>query len=103
MVEPVSAEAAGGLFSDPKAFVERLQSLIPQVEAIPTPQAIGLVCNCFAAILEASLHCAEVWGFFKSADQCSQLFRCLLLEDTRQEIRQGVAESIRGICGTLSV
>lgn len=101
-VEPVSAEVAARFLPDAQAFVERLQSLIPQARNISSTQANDLVCNCFATILEASLRCKNVWEIFKSANQCSSLFRCLLLEDRRSEIRQGVAESIRGICYTLS-
>lgn len=101
-IEPVSADVAAILLPDAQAFVERLQSLIPQARSISTTQANSLVCNCFATVLEASLHCKNVWETFKKANQCSSLFRCLLLEDMRPEIRQGVTESIRGICCTLS-
>ena len=102
-LEPVSDEIASNFFSaaEAQAFLERLQSLILHATIISASQAHRLVCDCFSTIIEASLHCRNVWNFFKSSDKCSSLFRGLLLEDEREDIRQGVAESIRGICCTL--
>lgn len=60
-----------------------------------------LVRNSFSAILEAALHSGEVWASFKDHTEFTTLLRELLLEDFRHEVRQGVADAIRGVCGTL--
>jgi ubiquitin carboxyl-terminal hydrolase 34 len=99
--EPVTPEAAKEFFPDAAPFVERLQSLIPVARKIASTEANNLVCNCFAAILEASLQCGSVWDSFKSSGQCSKLFHQLLLADPIPDIRQGIADSVRGICCTL--
>jgi ubiquitin carboxyl-terminal hydrolase 34 len=81
--------------------VDRLQSLIRVARDISSVEANNLVCNCFAALLEASLQCASVWDAFKSRQQCSDIFQKLLLADPVLDIRQGIADSVRGICCTL--
>lgn len=60
------------------------------------------MCNSFAAILEASLQCEDVWESFRSGRQCSSLFRSLLMAHPLLDVRQGIADSVRGICCTLS-
>lgn len=101
ILEPVSSEMASKFFLDPLAFIKRLQGLIQSAQVIPNLEAANLVCDSFAVILEASLHCNHIWHIFKDTNKCSVLFQSLLLGDARQEIRQGVAGSIRGICCTL--
>ena len=101
MLEPVTPEAAEEFFPDAMPFVDRLQSLIQVARKIPSIEANNLVCNCFAVILEASMQCGNVWDSFKSRRQCSVLFQKLLLADPISDIRQGIADSVRGICCTL--
>lgn len=103
VAEPVPPETAKDIIPDPPAFVERLRFLITSARMGSSPDANTTACKCFATILEASLHSKSVWNFFKSTDQCLNLLRSFLLEDSRQELRQGVADSIRGICCTLPV
>lgn len=100
--EPVSPETSALYFSDAAAFVERLRGLIATTKSqLTTTDSVRLVRNSFSAILEAALHSGKVWASFKEHTGFTTLLRELLLEDLRQEIRQGVADAIRGVCGTL--
>jgi len=101
-IEAVSPEVSSTFFSDEAALVERLLSFITFAQSGTNSNlGIELVRKSFAVILEASLHCSKVWIYFKRTDQSSIPLQHLLIEDTRQEIRQGVADSIRGICCSL--
>lgn len=60
-----------------------------------------LVRNSFSAILEAALHSGKIWTYFKDHTGFTTLLSELLLQDFRHEIRQGVADAIRVVCGTL--
>ena len=101
-IEAVSAEVSSMFFSDAATLVERLLWFIDFAQSgVSSPQIIELVRKSFAVILEASLHCNKVWVYFKNTSHSSTLSKTLLLEDLRPEIRQGVADSIRGICCSL--
>ena len=102
LLEAVSLGVSGTLLSDAAALVERLLWFIAFAESDPSSsQGVELVCKSFAALLEASLHCEEAWNHFKNIDKASMLLQRLLLEDSRLEIRQGVADAIQGICHSL--
>ena len=101
--EPTSADLSRSYVSDASTFVDRLQSCI--VSALSYERSAmseELACNCFAALLEASLHCPNVWESFKTADGCATLLQQLLLEDPREGIRQGIAARLEGICAALA-
>ena len=101
-VEAVPVEVSSTFFSDEAALVERLLLFIAFAQSgTNSDQEIELVSKSFATILEASLHCHKVWIYFKNANRSSTLLQKLLLENSRPEIRQGVADSIRGICCSL--
>ena len=60
-----------------------------------------LVCNSFAVLFEASLHCGNVWRSFKASGRCAGLLQKLILEDSREVIRQRVEHCLRGVCAAL--
>lgn len=100
--EPVWQDLAIDLFPDTPALVERLLWLIPEAQSLMSnPQADSLVCNCFASLLEASLVSKDVWTHFKDTPHFGALLQNLLLEDPREDIRKGTADSLRGIFCTL--
>ena len=82
--------------------MERLLGLIATTNSqTTTTDSVRLVQNSFSAILEAALHSRKIWAFFKDHTGSTTLLSELLLEDFRHEIRQGVADAILGVCGTL--
>lgn len=87
---------------DPRCFVQRLQSCILSTLACTDSAYSGaLACNCFAVLLEASLHCGNVWHALKASGQCAALLQRLILEDPRDHIRKRVADCLRGVCAAL--
>jgi len=100
--EPTSAELSRNYVADGPAFVERLTSCLFSAQSLGATFLSGnLVLNCFAVLLESSLHCRSVWEHFQVAGRCTVLLRAVLLEDTRWEIRQGVADRLKGIFSVL--
>lgn len=82
--------------------MERLRGLIATTKSqTTTTDSVRLVRNSFSAVLEAALHSGKVWASFKDHTGFTAILRELLLEDLRHEIRQGLADAIRGVCGTL--
>lgn len=101
--EPVSTDVSSTFFADPSTLVQQLLWLISSAQTIPiNGQVDDLVRDSFATLLEASLHSTIVWDHFKNASQSSTLLQKLLLEDNRHDVRQGVADAIRGICCSLA-
>jgi len=100
--EPTSAELSRKYVADAAGFVERLTSCLFSVQSLEATYLSGnLVLNCFAVLLEASLHCRSVWEHFQVAGRCTVLLRAILLEDMRWEVRQGVADRLKGIFSVL--
>lgn len=100
--EPTSAELSSSYVGDAAAFVERLTSCLFSAQSLGATYLSGnLVLNCFAVLLESSLHCRGVWEQFQVAGRCTVLLRAILLEDARWEIRQGVADRLKSIFSVL--
>ncbi|KAF2200893.1 hypothetical protein GQ43DRAFT_481180 [Delitschia confertaspora ATCC 74209] len=58
-----------------------------------------LVCDCYATILEASLHSKKVWDAFWERPDIVEIHRTLLLTDPRRPLRVGIVQSIASVCG----
>lgn len=100
--EPTSAELSSNYVGDAAAFVERLTSCLFSAQSMEATYLTGnLMLNCFAVLLESSLHCRGVWEQFQVTGRCTVLLRAILLEDTRWEIRQGVADRLKSIFSVL--
>lgn len=100
--EPTSPELAKEYVEDAPAFVDRLVSSLLAAQTFEhSTFAHSLLQNCFAVLLEASLHCRSVWQHFRTADYCSIVLQRLLLEDLRQDVRQGASDRLKGICSAL--
>ena len=101
-VEPVPPATSATYFSDPPALMDRLRLLIfTAQESSLTVQTIWLIELCFSAMLEASLYSKASWSYLKNHSSSPQLLRCLLLESPQEKIRDGVAGSIRRVCGAM--
>lgn len=85
-------------FSDESLLVERLLSVL--YKALETePENIRVVCDCYATILEASLHSRKVWEAFVCRGDIRGLHKTLLLVDPRITLRHGIVQSIASVCG----
>lgn len=60
---------------------------------------IRVVCDCYATILEASLHSRKVWEAFVCREDIRGLHKTLLLVDPRITLRHGIVQSIASVCG----
>ena len=101
-IEPTSTDLSQQYIADATAFVERLVSCLFAAKSLgDTRLSNSLALNCFAVLLEASLHCRSVWKHFQITGQCTALLRGILLEDARWEIREGAADRLRGIFSVL--
>jgi ubiquitin carboxyl-terminal hydrolase 34 len=96
-VERPSPDISAGYFSNPARLADRLVSILSV--ALETNEDVAVVQDCYGAIIEASLHSRAVWDAFVEHPQLSRLHRILLLEDTRQSVREHVARKIASVCG----
>lgn len=104
ILEPIAVEEQMTLFSDPQALLDRLRSITAAGLGISQNSEAGnMVCNCFATVLEASLHSEAFYTCLKESAELSPLIQRLLLEESRVQIRQGIAKTIESICCTLPV
>ena len=100
--EPVPLETSATYFSDPPALIDQLRLLIFTAQDSPlNVQTTCLIELCFSAMLEASLYSKASWSYLKNHSSSPQLLRCLLLESPHEKIRDGVAGSIRRVCGAM--
>ena len=78
-----------------------IQQLLRLIEKMRFPQAITdkLICNSFAILMEASLRDAKFWSALKNLTELDKLVSTLLLHESRQPIRKGIAQNVAIICG----
>ncbi|RYO56763.1 hypothetical protein AA0113_g8466 [Alternaria arborescens] len=95
--ERPSADASATYFSDGTRLGNRLIMILSV--ALETNEDATVVQDCYAIILEASLHSRIIWEAFIEHPQVPQLHRALLLEDLREPLRQHVAQKIDSVCG----
>lgn len=101
-IEPTSAELSKRYIADAAAFVKCLISCLFAAQSLNSTQlSNGLILNCFAVLLEASLYCPNVWEVFRTADQATALLGDIILKNTSYEVREGVADRLRGIFAVL--
>ncbi|XP_014552095.1 hypothetical protein COCVIDRAFT_30480 [Bipolaris victoriae FI3] len=95
--ERPSPDISAGYFSDPARLADRLVSILSM--ALETNEDATVIQDCYGAIIEASLHSRAVWEAFVEHPETSRLHGILLLEDTRQFVREHVAKKIASVCG----
>ncbi|PSN73883.1 ubiquitin C-terminal hydrolase-like protein [Corynespora cassiicola Philippines] len=96
--ERPGSETSSCYFADVTSLVNRLVSIL-FVAIKNEPDSSAIVTNCYATILEASLHSHAVWEAFMNSPQVVPLHEVLLLLDPRKNIRENTAQSIASVCG----
>lgn len=97
--EPVPSDVAMKYFTEPALLVSCLHNLLQAALTTQLTSEIGLLIrNCFAAMLEASLHSQMVWACFKSHDQTLNALERLLLNSPERHIREGTVGVMRSVC-----
>ncbi|KAJ5898508.1 hypothetical protein N7504_008796 [Penicillium tannophilum] len=91
------------LIMDPAPFAQRLLSLIEIARSLTASPVIApglhkLICSSFAFLIEGSVRDYKIWETVKQHAQFDHLMRELLLKESRQAIRNDVAERIKMIC-----
>ncbi|KAL1796630.1 hypothetical protein ACET3X_005170 [Alternaria dauci] len=95
--ERPSADASATYFSDGTQLGNRLIMILSI--ALETNEDATVVQDCYATILEASLHSRIVWEAFVEHPQVPRLHQDLLLRDPRESLRQHIARKIDSVCG----
>lgn len=97
---PTSDEAS--LCHDPTPLVKRLLGLIEMARSPPATSLSALnqklICCSFAVIVEGSMQDDKFWNAVKQHAQFVQLVHALLLDESRQPVRNEVAERIKMTC-----
>ena len=97
--EPVPSDIAGKYFTEPGTLVSCFHNLLQAAMAIQLTADIGLLIrNCFAAMLEASLHSKTIWACFKSHNETLKALGQLLLRSSERSIREGTVCVMRSVC-----
>lgn len=90
------------LLRNPTPLITRLLSLIGMARSAPMGSSNDtsrkLICYSFAVLVEGSLRDSNFWDATKQQAQLEQLILGLLLEESRQPVRNEVAECIKMIC-----
>lgn len=93
------------LLRHPTPLITRLLSLIVMARSAPTSSSNDpsrkLICCSFAVLVEGSLRDSNFWNATKQQAQFEQLILGLLLEESRQPVRNETAERIKMICSPL--
>ena len=95
--ERPSAETSATYFSDGARLANRLVSILSV--AIEMNEDAMVIHDCYGVILEASLHSRVIWEGFIKHPQVPSLHRILLLEDSRQSVRENISRKIDSVCG----
>ncbi|RAK81654.1 putative ubiquitin C-terminal hydrolase [Aspergillus fijiensis CBS 313.89] len=96
------------LISDPSALSRKLLECIDVARRlpcsrIPETSVFKLICHSFAIITEGSVRDLNFWGAVKQCTEFDTLLISLLLDETRQPIRKGIAENIAVVCSPSSL
>lgn len=99
-IEPSAFPESTVPLSDPRALVDQLQLwIVDGLNLVEhSSEARKLVDECFAALLEASIHARPFLESFIAVGGLSHLLRRLLLEESKPSIRQGVLKTAQTIC-----
>ncbi|KAJ6006478.1 hypothetical protein N7451_004422 [Penicillium sp. IBT 35674x] len=94
---------SAALITDPAPFAQRLLSLIEIARSLTVSPVIApglhkLICSSFAFLIEGSVRDFKLWETVKQHAQFDHLMCDLLLKESRQAIRNDVAERIKMIC-----
>lgn len=92
----------GELIRDPTPLIKRLLRLIDMARSAstssPNDASQKLFCCSFAVLVEGSLRDSNFWNAVKQQVQFDQLICALLLEESRQPVRNEASERIKTIC-----
>ena len=98
--EPTAFKDSTIPLSNPPLLVDRLQlwitGALDLIEA--SSVARSLIDECFAGLLETSLHSPSFLSSFVTATSFAGLLHRLLLQETRLELRQGLLKTLQNIC-----
>ncbi|RMZ67789.1 DFFRY protein [Pyrenophora seminiperda CCB06] len=95
--ERPSAETSATYFSNGARLANRLVSILSV--AMEMREDAMVINDCYGALLEASLHSRVIWEAFVKHPQVPSLHRVLLLEDSRQSVRENISRKIDSVCG----
>ena len=102
LVEPTSADISKDYILDSVTFIERLVSCLFAAQSLESTElSSDLVLDSFAVLLEASLHCPNVWETLQTAAGITALLGSILLKDTRLKVRDGAMARLNGIFAVL--
>lgn len=97
-------ETAASYFTNETALVSRLVVMLRAAMSTFTNQGFNssnLARQCFATILEASLHSDLIWHAFTERPDVPEILSSLLIKDGRRDLRKGVVDTILGVCAVL--
>lgn len=91
------------LIDNSAPFAKRLLDILESTRlSVPNPDTALLlhkvICNSFALLIEGSIRDAEFWDAVKQQTQFAVIINALVLEDTRQGVRNDVSERIKIVC-----
>ncbi|KAI9723365.1 MAG: hypothetical protein M1812_001249 [Candelaria pacifica] len=102
--EPVRPEIAASYFTNETALVSRLMTMLRAAISTSTDQGFNstnLARQCFATIVEASLHSDVIWKVFTERSDVKEILSSVLTMDGRIDLRRGVADTILGVCASV--
>lgn len=100
--EPVPEATSDSYFKHPVILLDRLRELISAAQnGLSCPEKISLVHTCFAASLEACLHCPPMWEYFREGNSSALVLRNVWLECPETVVRNATTHAVRAICTTL--
>ncbi|PYH45847.1 putative ubiquitin C-terminal hydrolase [Aspergillus saccharolyticus JOP 1030-1] len=107
LVQPARASDVP-LISDASALAQKILHCIDISRRLPSdriPQAsvFKLICHSFAVLTEGSVRDLNFWNAVKRFADFDALLVSLLLDESRQPIRKGIAENISVVCSPSSL
>ncbi|KAF2715127.1 hypothetical protein K504DRAFT_446027 [Pleomassaria siparia CBS 279.74] len=96
--ERPSQETSSRYFSDERALVDRLTTIITVALKSPSDQST-IIASAYATILEASLHSRVVWEAFTRSSNMITLHQNLLLANSKKHLREQIVQTIASVCG----
>jgi ubiquitin carboxyl-terminal hydrolase 34 len=100
--ETVPSAVASSYFSEPTQLVDCLISLLFIANQSGwSYENGGIIQNCFAICLEASLHSQEVWQYFRKHESATSLLKTIWLQSSNAAVRGVTVQTVKGICAAL--
>ena len=97
--EPVPSSISDTYFDEPTSFIYRLMEIQSKTLQGPlNPETELLASSCFAACLEACLHCPPMWEHFRQSPSSSTMLRNAWLRLNTPVVRFNATQTIKSIC-----